>query len=101
VAPEIDKITGLPKDLLEFGDITKEQQKIKVRTVSRRFGKIVTLVSGFEEESEAKRLEKEMKRKLACGGTTKGKEIVLQGKHARAVKEILLKDGYKEELIDA
>ncbi|HLC79035.1 MAG TPA: stress response translation initiation inhibitor YciH [archaeon] len=101
MAPEIDKITGLPKDLLEFGDITKEQQKIKVRTVSRRFGKIVTLVSGFEEESEAKRLEKEMKRKLACGGTTKGKEIVLQGKHARAVKEILLKDGYKEELIDA
>ncbi len=98
---EIDKITGLPKDLLEFGDITKESQKIRVRTLARRFGKIVTIVSGFEEEGEAKKLEKEMKRKLACGGTTKGKEIVLQGKHMNAVKEILMKNGYKKELIDA
>src|SRR3989344_9301851 len=98
---EIDKITGLPKDLLEFGDITKESQKIKVRVVARRFGKIVTLVSGFEDEGEAKKLEKEMKRKLACGGTTKGKEIVLQGKHGAAVKGILMKNGYREELIDA
>ena len=98
---EIDKITGLPKDLLEFGDITKESQKIKVRIVARRFGKIVTIVSGFGDEGEAKKLEKEMKRKLACGGTTKGKEIVLQGKHQGAVKEILMKNGYREDLIDA
>jgi len=28
---EIDKITGLPKDLLDFGDITKETQKIRVK----------------------------------------------------------------------
>lgn len=98
---EIDKITGLPKELLDFGEITKESQKIKIRTVARRFGKVVTLVSGFDDESEAKRLEKEMKRKLACGGTTKGREIVLQGRHAAAVKAMLLKDGYKEELIDA
>lgn len=98
---EIDKITGLPKDLLEFGDITKESQKIKVRVVARRFGKIVTIISGFADEAEAKKLEKEMKRKLACGGTTKGSEIFLQGKHAPHVKEILKKNGYKEELIDA
>ena len=98
---EIDKITGLPKDLLEFGDITKESQKIKVRIVARRFGKIVTIISGFEDEGEAKKLEKEMKRKLACGGTTKGKDIVLQGKHQEAVKGILKKNGYREELIDA
>jgi len=42
-----------------------------------------------------------MKRKLACGGTSKGTEIVLQGKHVGKVKELLLKDGYKEEQIDA
>ena len=68
---EIDKITGLPKDLLDFGDITKESQKIKVRMTARRFGKFVTIVSGFETDEETKRLEKEMKRKLACGVTTK------------------------------
>ncbi|MCR4368426.1 MAG: stress response translation initiation inhibitor YciH [archaeon] len=98
---DIDKVTGLPKDLLDFGEITKESQKIKVREVARRFGKIVTVVSGFEDEKDAKRLEKEMKKKLACGGTVKGREIVLQGKHSSKVKEILLKDGYREELIDA
>ena len=98
---DIDKITGLPKDLLDFGEITKESQKMKVREIPRRFGKFVTVISGFEEEKEAKRLEKEMKRKLACGGTVKGREIVLQGKHREKVKEILVKDGYKGEQIDA
>ena len=27
---EIDKISGLPKDLFDISDITKEQQKIKI-----------------------------------------------------------------------
>ncbi len=98
---EIDRITGLPKDLLDFGEITKESQKIKIREVAKRFGKIVTLISGFEDVKEAKRLEKEMKRKLACGGTVKENEIVLQGKHMQKVKEILMANGYKGELIDA
>jgi len=98
---EIDKVTGLPKDLLDFGDITKEGQKIRIREVTRRFRKIVTTVSGFDDEKEAKRLVKEMKRKLACGGSVKKTEIVLQGKHTEKVKEILKKEGYKEEQIDA
>lgn len=98
---EIDKVTGLPKDLLDFGEIKKESQKIKVREVARRFGKIVTTISGLEDEKEAKRLEKEMKQKLACGGTVKGTDIELQGRHLRKIKEILKKNGYREELIDA
>ena len=98
---EIDKVTGLPKELLDFGDITKESQKVKIRMAHARFGKVVTVVSGIDNESEAKRLEKEMKKKLACGGTVKGTKIVLQGKHGPKVKEILRKEGYKEELIDA
>ncbi|MBI4210130.1 MAG: stress response translation initiation inhibitor YciH [Candidatus Diapherotrites archaeon] len=98
---EIDKITGLPKELLDFGEITKESQKVRIREVARRFGKVVTIVGGFGDEEEAKKLEKEMKRKLACGGTVKGNEIVLQGRHRQQVKQILLKNGYREELIDA
>ncbi|MEK6958199.1 MAG: stress response translation initiation inhibitor YciH [archaeon] len=98
---EIDKVTGLPKDLLDFGDITKESQKIKVTEMMRRFRKFMTIVSGLEDEKEAKRLGKELKRKLACGGTVKGTKIELQGKHSAKVKEILLANGYREELIDA
>ncbi len=93
-------MTGLPKELLDFGDITKESQKIRIRAMQARFGKVVTVVSGFDDAEEAKRLGKEMKKKLACGGTVKGNEIVLQGRHAQKVKQILLAEGYKEGLID-
>jgi len=98
---DIDKVTGLPKDLLDFGEITKETQKIRIREIARRFRKIVTIVSGFDDEKEAKRLGKEMKKKLACGGTVKKNEIELQGKHSEKVKKILINDGYKGEQIDA
>jgi translation initiation factor 1 len=101
VVGEIDKITGLPKELLDFGDITKESQKIRIRAKQARFGKVVTVVSGFDDPDESKRLGKEMKKKLACGGTVRGNEIVLQGRHIAKVRQILLAQGYKEELIDA
>lgn len=98
---EIDKITGLPKELLDFDKIGKEEQRIKVRVMQRRFKKLVTTIMGLESESEAKELAKTMKKKLACGGTVKGKEIELQGDHKHKVKEILIHEGYKEGQIDA
>jgi translation initiation factor 1 len=98
---EIDKISGLPKDLFDINKITKEQQKIKIIVIKRKFSKVVTIVSGFEDQEIAKEMGKEMKRKFACGGTTKGTEIELQGDHKRKAKDFLLSKGYNEELIDA
>jgi len=92
---------GLPKTLCVCGEIAKESQKIKVRVFRRRFGKVVTIVSGFEDAPTAKELAKTLKMSLACGGTFHETVIELQGDHRRRVKEILLKHGYKEELIDA
>ncbi|HIH08332.1 MAG: stress response translation initiation inhibitor YciH [Candidatus Diapherotrites archaeon] len=97
----ICEMCGLPKNLCVCGEISKETQKIKIRAVKRRFGKMVTLVMGVEDVKEAKELAKALKRKLACGGTTRGTEIELQGEHLKRVKEVLLQEGYKEELIDA
>lgn len=91
---------GLPKTLCVCGQIEKEQQKIKVRRLSRKFGKLITLVSGLETEEQAKELAKTLKRKLACGGTVKGKEIELQGDHQKKVRQVLLEEGYNESLID-
>jgi len=68
--------------------------------ITRKFGKQVTHVSGFDTEELAKELEKVLKKKLACGGTSKNKIIELQGNHARKVKEVLLAEGYNEALID-
>lgn len=98
---EICPTCGLPKNLCVCGQIAKEQQKIKIRTARKRFRKVVTVLTGFEDEKTAKELGKLLKRKLACGGTSKNKEIELQGDHVNKVKEILLSEGYKEELIDA
>lgn len=98
---EICPTCGLPKNLCVCGEIAKETQKIKVRTYRRRFGKVVTVITGLEDEKAAKQLTKLLKKSLACGGTFKDKEIELQGEHKEKVKEILLKQGYKEELIDA
>ena len=98
---EIDKISGLPKDLFDIGDITKEQQKIRVSVIKRKFSKIITLVNGLTDDKEIKELGKEMKQKFACGGTISGKTIELQGNHKERVKEFMVKKGYKKELIEA
>lgn len=92
---------GLPKNICVCGEIAKEVEKIRIRTIPRRFGKIVTLVSGFDKNTDVRDLLKTFKRKLACGGTLRGEEIELQGEHKKKAKELLLQRGYKEGIIDA
>jgi translation initiation factor 1 len=97
---EVCQVCGLPKNICVCTQITKEAQKIKVRMIKRTFGKTITIISGIDNQQTAKQLEKVMKRKLACGGTTKGTEIELQGDHKKKVKKILIEEGYKEDSID-
>ena len=97
---EICSKCGLPKNLCVCQEIAKEEQKIKIRVDKRRFGKIVTIVSGLESSVNPVDILKELKRKLACGGTAKDNEIILQGNHKTKVKEFLMERGFKEELID-
>ena len=92
---------GLPKNLCVCQDIAKESQKIKIREIPRRFGKVITTIRGLGNDVDIEALTKVLKTHLACGGTVKDNEIILQGKHVRKAKEILLKQGFKEELIDA
>ena len=98
---EIDKISGLPKDLFDISNIAKEQQKIKVEVIRRKFSKFVTIIAGIDDKEVVKEMGKEMKQKFACGGTVKDNEIELQGKHKVRVVEFLIKKGYKQELIQA
>ena len=57
---DIDPITGLPKDLGVIETISKEKQLIRVRTVKRRYGKIMTLVEGFDSSVDVKALAKQL-----------------------------------------
>ncbi len=98
---EICPVCGLPKDLCVCGTIKREEatQRIKVSTSKAKFNKYVTVVEGIEK-GELKDVFKELKRKLACGGAIKDQKIILQGDHKKKIKELLIKMGYKESLIE-
>lgn len=81
-------------------EIEKKEQKIKIESIKRKYGKIITLVSGFQD-IDIKKISTELKKELACGGTTKNKIIELQGDHKDKVKPILVELGFPEESIEA
>ncbi len=100
-AQEVCKVCGLPKELCVCQEIAREQQRISVYSMKRKFGKIVTIIEGVDEKQlNLKELTKELKSKLACGGTSKDGRIELQGNHKARIKDVLAKMGFSHEMID-
>lgn len=98
---EICPKCGLPKEACVCEVIAKSKQKIKVGTGKKRYGKIVTMITGIDpKDVDIKNLAKELKNDLACGGTVKGNEIELQGEHVKKVKEKLISLGFSEDSIE-
>jgi translation initiation factor 1 len=99
--PEICKKCGLLKELCVCEAIAKETQRIKIKSVQKRYGKTVTLIEGIDASKiDIKQLTKKLKSKLACGGTYKNKIIELQGEHKQKAKKLLMKEGFPEEIIE-
>jgi len=94
-----DTTFGLPTEASVFDEIAKGEQKITVSTVARRYGKITTLVSGFDKNFDIKGTAKYLKEKLACGGTVKDGVIELQGNHRKQVRAFLVKMGFPDDSI--
>ncbi|MFH1290134.1 MAG: stress response translation initiation inhibitor YciH [Nanoarchaeota archaeon] len=90
---------GLPTETDVFEEIAKSEQQIKVTTQTRRYGKKITLVEGFDKHVDIKATARSLKEGLACGGTSKGGVIELQGDHRKKIKPILVKLGFAEETI--
>ena len=82
------------------GEIAKTQQEITVTTEKRRFGKVNTMISGFDDGVDIKDVAKKLKMRRACGGTVKNKIIELQGNHKGFIKPILVTEGFNEEQIN-
>ena len=99
MSEEICPICGLPKSLCVCKVIEREEKVVKIYTVMRKFKKPITIVEGIDVKS-GKSVSKELKRKLACGGTFKEGRIELQGNHKSRVKELLVKMGYEEDQIE-
>ncbi|HLD37046.1 MAG TPA: stress response translation initiation inhibitor YciH [Candidatus Nanoarchaeia archaeon] len=91
---------GLPKQACVCENIAKSEQRIQVKTLKKKFGKIVTEVSGLSREIDIKSVAKSLKSELACGGTSKNNVIELQGDHIKKVKPILVRLGFQQESIE-
>ena len=96
---EICSTCGLPKEICACQTIEKETtQKIKVYSTKKSYNKLVTIVEGLHGD-ELQRATKELKHKLACGGSCKEGVMVLQGNHKEKAVEYLIKLGYPKEII--
>lgn len=99
--PEIDPITGLPKELGVWDNITKESQKIIIKVIKKKFGKKYTVINGINEhEVDIKDVAKKLKSKFACGGTAKQGIVELQGDHTRNIRKELIKLGFAPDSIE-
>ncbi|MHA1556273.1 MAG: stress response translation initiation inhibitor YciH [Candidatus Heimdallarchaeota archaeon] len=92
---------GLPKELCMCQAIAKEEQRIKVRIETRKWGREVTMIKGLNpKEVDVQALTTKLKNKCACGGTSKEGVIELQGDHRHRIKKLLTAEGYDESNID-
>ncbi len=94
-----EPIFGIPSGAEVFKEIAKSEQNIEVATEKRRYGKIITIVKGFDKGVDLKSTAKSLKEELACGGTVKANTIELQGDHKKKVRRALVKLGFPEESI--
>lgn len=97
---EICPKCGLSKELCVCETIAKEKEKIRVSETKRRYGKSITIITGISKDVNIKNVLKELKTKLACGGTLKNDTIELQGNHKNKIKGILVKLGFPEDQIE-
>ncbi|MFA5258582.1 MAG: stress response translation initiation inhibitor YciH [Candidatus Pacearchaeota archaeon] len=89
---------GLPLQACVCEDIARTEQRIQVQTEKKRFGKIITIVSGFQGV-DLKTIAKNLKQELACGGTVKNSTVELQGDHSKSIRKVLIKLGFSEDTI--
>jgi len=96
---EICPVCGLPKELCMCEEIAREQQKVRIFTDSRRYGKTVTVIEGIDaDDIDIDDLARKLKTKCAAGGTAKDGKIELQGDHKKKVKETLEAMGFKTDV---
>ena len=78
-----------------------EQQLVKVRMETRKWGKPTTVIEGIDSKSvDLNDLAGKLKHYCACGGTAKDNQILLQGDHRNKVSRILVEYGFPEASIE-
>jgi translation initiation factor 1 len=95
VDSDLSDIAGLPADLGIDDDLTRSEQAVSIRVDERRYGKAVTILSGFDRSVvDLSDLASTLKSRLAVGGTVDDGRIELQGDHRSRLPEILRDEGF-------
>lgn len=81
-------------------EIEKGETSIVITKDVRKFRKPVTVVSGLQDNQNAKDVTRQLKISIGTGGTFKDGQIILQGDHREATKALLVKMGFKEDSIE-
>lgn len=98
---EICPVCGLPKDICVCGEISKEQQRIRIRVEIGKWRRKNTIIDGIDDkDTDLGRLAQKLKTFCACGGTAKNNQIMLQGDHRERVRSYLIRLGYPEENVE-
>jgi len=86
---ELEEALGLDEAL------AIDSSTVSIRLDTRRYGKNVTMLDGFDPTVDIVALAKELKHAMGSGGTVRDGVIELQGDHRRDAREYLEKKGYK------
>jgi translation initiation factor 1 len=81
-------------------EIEKGETSIVITKDVRKFRKPVTVVSGLQDDKNARDVTRQLKVSIGTGGTFKDGQIILQGDHRETVKGLLVKMGFKGESIE-
>lgn len=87
-------IRDIEKELGIDDALAIEASRLRVRVDTRRYGKAVTVIDGFDDSLDLAPLGKGLKQKLGTGGTVKDRTIELQGDHRQDAKAYLERQGY-------
>ena len=101
IMAEICPVCGLPQDLCVCEEMSKEQQRIRIRLETRKWGKKWTVIDGIDSKGVSlNKLATQLKNKCACGGTAKNEQVLLMGDHRDEVYRTLVGQGFPPDNIE-
>jgi len=118
--PSDNKSSGNPFDILNSIEFTQEEKErfANQKTVDekepadmpdysrhkiriwlekkRRGGKTVSVITGFDDTIDLKKISKQLKNKMGVGGSFDKNQIIIQGKDRDKIMKILKSLGFKD-----
>jgi translation initiation factor 1 len=94
------EVSSEPEAIEEKPHVLFIQKEPILCKYEKRKGKPTTIIAGYEgNDEDFKLLAKEIKSKLAVGGTFKDSEIILQGDYRDKIMKLLQDKGFKTKRV--